>query len=262
MKIGMCAGFKDFEKIALAKKAGFDYIETSFNAYAVASKEDRDAFLACLKANDIRCEAMNGFISLKVVGPDFDEKAVKEYIDNAFVTCGETGFEVVVFGSGAARKIPEGFDYDEAKKQIAYICREFIKPNCEKYGKRVAFENLNENETNIFNTDAEINEFVNELGIDCIKALSDNYHMALVGEPYEVVATLGQNLIHAHIANPDGRFYPQPTDAHDYKPFFEAMKKAGYDARVSVEASVPKGVDAELATNLAAKYLRELIANA
>ena len=260
MKLGICAGLKDFDKIKAAKDAGFDYIETNFSAFANASDEDRAAFVECLRKNDIKCEAMNCFIGLKVVGNEFDEKAVKEYIDRAFDVCSRyTDCEIVVFGSGGARKVPEGFDKAKAMEQFEYVCREFVEPACAKHGKYTAIENLNKGETNILNTDAEINALVNKMGLPHVKLLSDNYHMAREDEPYDVIRTFGKNLVHAHIANPEGRLFPQPEDKHDYAPFFDAMKAIGYDKRVSVEAEAPKDIPLEEAMKKSVECLRQYI---
>lgn len=260
MKLGMCAGLGDFERIKAAKAAGFDYIETGFSSFANASDADREAFLACLKENDIKCEAMNGFISLKVVGDEYNEEAVKEYISRAFEVCSRyTDFAVVVFGSGGARRVPEGFDMNTAIEQFSHVCREFVEPACEKYGKLAAIENLNRGETNILNLDADVNALVNKLSLPHIKTLTDNYHMALENEPYDVIRTFGSNLAHAHIANPEGRLFPQPEDTHDYASFFNAIKSTGYDGRISVEASAPKNLPLDEAAKRCADFLRKFL---
>lgn len=262
MKVGITAGVTELDKIRIYKEAGFDYIETNFGAYSKATKEQREAFLATLKECGLKCEAMNCFISEKVVGDEFDEKKVKEYLENAFEICSETGLEVVVFGSGGARKIPEGFPYDKAKEQFEYVCRELVYPLCVKYGITVAIENLNKGETNIFNTDEEINETVNRLSLDRIKLLCDNYHMALENEPYTVIPAFGENLVHSHIANPDGRIFPMPEDDHNYAEFFRNMKKAGFEKRVSVEASCPKDMELACAAKKCVEFLKKTIEQA
>ena len=47
----------------------------------------------------------------------------------------------------------------------------------------------------------------------------------------------GDALRHVHIANPDGRVAMKPGDKADYKAFFDALRRAGYDARVSFEGN-------------------------
>ena len=63
----------------------------------------------------------------------------------------------------------------------------------------------------------------------------------------------------AHIANPEGRLFPQPEDAHDYAPFFDAIKSTGYDGRISVEAGAPKNLPLDEAAKRCAEFLRKFL---
>ena len=69
------------------------------------------------------------------------------------------------------------------------------------------------------------------------KLLCDYYHLVVEGGTPEMVAACGDALRHVHIANPDGRVAMKPDDKADYKAFFDALRRAGYDARVSFEGS-------------------------
>ena len=52
----------------------------------------------------------------------------------------------------------------------------------------------------------------------------------------ESVFLLAPFVTHAHIANPEGRRYPRRGDGFAYEVFFGALRRAGYDGCVSVEA--------------------------
>ncbi|MGN0743366.1 MAG: hypothetical protein ACI4L8_11975, partial [Candidatus Fimadaptatus sp.] len=66
---------------------------------------------------------------------------------------------------------------------------------------------------------------------------ADGFHMAEMGEGPQAIEDAGAELMrHCHIANPDGRTYPQPDDAWDYAPFFASLKRIGYTGGVSIEA--------------------------
>jgi len=45
-----------------------------------------------------------------------------------------------------------------------------------------------------------------------------------------------QHISHLHIANPVGRVVPLNRSQYDYGPFFENLKRVGYEGRISVEA--------------------------
>ena len=50
------------------------------------------------------------------------------------------------------------------------------------------------------------------------------------------IAAAGKLLAHAHCAEADGRG-PLGAKGEDQRPYFRAMKDAGYDGRISIEAN-------------------------
>ena len=49
---------------------------------------------------------------------------------------------------------------------------------------------------------------------------------------------IGDYIVHAHIANPTGRVMPEAGDNAGYEVFFDNLKKAGYNARLSLEGRI------------------------
>ena len=98
-------------------------------------------------------------------------------------------------------------------------------------------EPLRRAETNILNTQPESLALVQSVGHPHFKLLCDYYHLVVEGGTPEMVAACGDALRHVHISNPDGRVAMKPDDKADYKAFFDALRRAGYDARVSFEGS-------------------------
>ena len=80
-------------------------------------------------------------------------------------------------------------------------------------------------------------EFVQAVEHPNFKLLCDYYHLIVEGGTPEMAAACGDALRHVHIANPDGRVAMKPGDKADYKAFFDALRRAGYDARVSFEGN-------------------------
>ena len=237
MKIGIGMGPRDIYKIEYAAKAGYDYVEVALNGFTALSDEDYATFRKALKDNNIPCEAANCLFprDIHLCDETFDEKKVEEYLEKAFARAKETGIEVVVFGSGASRKIPDGFPREKAVEQITTVCIKYIQPIAEKNGLTVVIEPLNKNETNIFNTVEETAAFVKKLGLKNVKCLADSYHMDMEKEPYKNILLAGKDLAHAHIANPDGRVLPKNSDANDYSDFFATLVEIGYTGRLSAE---------------------------
>jgi len=251
MKFGACVGTSG-EKIKVMKDAGFDYVETNLTEITAMSDEDFEAFLAVLNENDIPCEASNCFIpgEYKLVGKDVDYRKISAYVSKALGRASRAGIQSAVFGSGAARKIPDGISKEEAHKQLIYFLKEIVSPEAEKYGIRIAIEPLNKKECNCLNSVVEGVAVAKATGCDNIKTLADLYHVYLEEDQMDQIAAYQGEIIHSHIANPVGRCYPLPGDGFDYAPFIKALEKAGC-TRCSIEAGTKDfNTEAPLALNL------------
>lgn len=261
MKIGYTVGCANLNKIELAAKAGFDYVEVALNGVATCSEDELAAFIECLKKNGIPCEAANCLFpgSLKLCGESFNESAVEEYLEGAFSRASLIGIDTVVFGSGGSRKIPDGFSRNTALEQLRTVCTKYLEPAAAKYGITVVIEPLNKRETNVFNSVAETSEFQKSLELEHVKCLADTYHMDMENEPYSNVELAGKNLRHTHIANPVGRVFPLASDEKDYDEFFRCLSRIGYEGRISVEASVPEGMTEEQALCETLAFLRSIV---
>jgi len=247
MKIGICTALERLSEFAAM---GVDYIEV---AVASLMAMDAGAFEAAAKAADaaraagtagedgagVGVEACNVFFpgaSIKLVGPERDEGAIRAYLAEALRRVARVGAKVVVLGSGAARRIPEGYDAARARAEFAAAAA-MAGDEAQKAGVTVALEPLNRKETNLLNSVAEGAALCREIGHPCVRLLADFYHMRAEGEPMGAVAEAGGLLVHAHIARGEGRTYPLDATEDEYGAFFAALAQAGYRGRVSVEGS-------------------------
>ncbi len=237
MKFGMCIG-GDREKIAVCKKLGFDYVESGFSLLTDENEENYDLFAAALKENDFPCISVNCFLpgSLKVTGPEVDNAALSAYIERGMRRGAALGVKKVVFGSGGARRIPEGFPYEEAVRQIFSFLSEIVSPIAEKYGITVVIEPLSLRDTNFIHTVGEGAIIAAAVNKENIRLLADLFHVNRCGDTNESIAAMRGLLRHAHIAEPVNRRFPSPQDTCDYKGFVDALEAAGCDT-CSVEAS-------------------------
>lgn len=260
MKIGFSSKFPDREKLEWIKAAGFDYVEIALKVLAESDAAVTEQFCKDLKEVGIPCESVNQLFpnGLALCGDECDPQAIAEYLEIAFSRAKAAGVKVAVFGSGGARKAPEGCD--NAEQQLAALCRNVVEPAAAKYDILVVMEPLNVNDTNTLNTVAQMAEFVRALGCPHIKGLADTYHMAVNGENYADIAQFGTDAQHMHIANPEGRKWPQKTDAHDYSGFFAALREIGYTGRLTIEANALKTADQRELLAASAAYLREVTA--
>lgn len=236
MRFGCCAPLTD---AALVRDAGFDYLEPT--VATVMGAEDDAAFAAvraAIAAAGVPVEAMNVFIprDMRITGPDADAQrdVVYAYVSEAMRRMAAVGVRVVVFGSGGARSIPEGFDRARAEDQLATFLA-YLELESATTGVQVVIEPLNTKESNIFTSVAESDQFALARGVPGISVLADLYHMAQEGETYDGMRAAGPRLRHAHVADVD-RKPPGAGEVADYPGFFRTLRAIGYTGTVSVEA--------------------------
>jgi sugar phosphate isomerase/epimerase len=236
--VGYCVGLKGLET---AKAAGFDYVELGVSEIAALSDADFDAALERVKQVGVPTPNANLFLpgTIRLTGPQpTDQEQQMAYVRKAFARLNRLGVKIVCFGSGGARRVPEGFPKEEAFQQLVAFGKR-IAPEARANGITVVIEPLRRQETNIINTTAEGFELVKAVGDPNFELLVDFYHLASEKEDPAIILQVRDHLRHLHMANPQGRVFPLKWDEFDYAPFFANLRQIGYAGRISVEASSP-----------------------
>lgn len=254
MKFGCCGnlvakgpdktGIEIVERIAAY---GYDYIELPLAEMMDLSDEEFEELRQRVKASGISCRACNNLFParLRLTGPEADMEAISDYAGRAMSRAERLGVDTVVFGSGTAKNVPEGFPYEAAYRQVAQITR-MLAPLGEKHGITIVIEPIRKPECNIINTFAEGVALAREIGHPYIRVLADYYHMAWEKETLDALRLYGgEYLRHVHFANPnlgsaeglrEGRVYPRSASEWEYQEFIHVLKGIGYDGRISIEA--------------------------
>jgi len=249
MKFGVCTAI---ENIEIVQQSGCDYLEAGFGVIASLTHQEFLQKKALIDAADIKVEAMNSFLpgsfSL-LVEYEKQQEALLGFIDIGMNRAKQLGTQVVVFGSGVARRMPEGMSWETAFGRLARFLAE-AQQIADRYGIKIAVEPLNKGECNIINSVREGDMLALASGAKNAGALADLYHMALENEDMSGIIKAGKRMLHCHIANPAGRRYPMAAEEYDYAGFFNALRSVDYDARISVEAGtdniavdLPKAVE-------------------
>ncbi len=217
--------------------AGCDFFEFGVGMLCPESPKSLfEGFKDLVSDYPLRAECFNSFIpaDLKVTGPDVDKVRLGNYLAAATERASELNGEIIVFGSGGARHVPDGFSRKRAHDQILEFL-ETAANYAREHGLVIAIEPLNRSETNVINSIAEAVLFADELRRPEIQVLVDFYHQMLEGEGFDEIVHAGERIAHVHVADTD-RLYPG-SGKYDYQLFARSLADAGYNKRVSVECN-------------------------
>jgi sugar phosphate isomerase/epimerase len=230
MQFGVCASPED---AAWIKAAGADFLEA--NVQAVLAPMDAARRPPDPAALVLPIAAYNFFLpaDLRVTGPDVDAARLATYADRACRRARASGASVIVFGSGAARKVPDGWPRARAEEQLVEAMR-LAGRAAAAAGIIIAMEPLCRAETNVLNSISEGLALLDRARAPGLAILCDLYHLAAEQEPLADLDAAAGRLAHVHVGEPVGRGPPRPggTACRD---FFAKLKAIGYDSRVSLE---------------------------
>ncbi|MCX6255118.1 MAG: sugar phosphate isomerase/epimerase [Bacteroidia bacterium] len=235
-RIGISTGIANNGILAAA---GYSFVEENVRGFLVPAEPDSvfEQKLALLKVSKLPVEACNSFLpgNLKCVGPSSAHEEILKFGETAFRRAEMAGVKTIVFGSGGARSIPEGFSRDEAKQQFISICKQ-LTPFAQKYNIVISLEPLNTQECNFINSVAEGGEIVQAVNHENFRLLADIYHMLKENESPLNITRYGHLLYHTHIAEKTGRTAPGVNN-EDFTPYFKALKDVKYEGRMAIECS-------------------------
>jgi len=236
VKFGICTSV---DNAAAVKAAGADFVEEGVGGYFQAQAPDSDwTGLTRTKTAPLPVPAANSLVpgTMKIVGPEVNRQGLRDFIDTVVRRAAQTGTRMLVFGSGGARKVPDGFDRNQAKSQIIDFLND-CAAIASRHGVTFVIEPLNRKECNIINSVAEAMEYVRAVNHPNIQCLVDSYHLWEENEPVENVRAAMPWIKHVHVADLVGRVAPGESGQADYLPLFSILKAAKYDGLVSIEAS-------------------------
>ena len=239
IKFGVCAGADKAEKL---KAIGFDFIEGGVAGTLKPNMPDAEFApeLAKLKACALPFQSCNGFIpkEYRLTGPSANHEPALTYAVKACQRADQAGIPFIVFGSGGARNLPEGFDAAKGKAQFIDFCQK-LGDRIQACKVTVVLEPLNKAECNLLNSVTEGIEYVDAIRRPRVQLLADFYHMLRENEGPDAIRKAGSRIRHCHIAELEGRKAPG-TKGEDLSGFFKALRDIGYNGGVSCECGWPK----------------------
>ena len=246
MRFGVCCSLRQAPTVLAS---GFDYVELP--AGQLFSPQAQPDFDALQKLN---VEATNLFVEgdLMLVGPDKGD--VRGYAERVVEKAALAGVQVMVIGSGAARRSPAGYDLDAAEDDFyrsMAICAEVGRA----HGVVIAPESLRREETNVGNYLGDLARMLQFKGIGYT---ADSFHVfhqpgASPSDASFWAHELPQAPSHVHLSTSDRMW--RVSEERDLKMFSTRLLELGYGGRVSLEC---RWEDFEAELPMALAQVREL----
>jgi len=171
---------------------------------------------------------------MKIAGPDVQEQAVLNYADSLFSRARQAKVKVIVLGSGAARRLPDGYDINKATADFILLGKK-IAAIAKKYNVKIALENLQSKETNFLNSVKSAADVVRRINHPNFGLNADIFHMRREGELPQSIIDAKDLLIHCEIAEDKERTLPGIM-GDDFRPYLRALRMAKYKGPLFVEA--------------------------
>lgn len=233
MRYGCCISSP--EQLAALAAAGAEYCEVPAANLTGLPDDEFDTLARAFTEGPVTSQAANVFLPADTVltGPSADTAAQDRYVATCMRRMERLGVKVLVFGSGKARAIPEGFDRAAALDQLEDFMRRAA--GCAgQHGVTLVLEPLRRKESNVFNSVREGAAFLRERRVDGFRLLADLYHMMEEGEDLDAVDESADLLSHAHVADGSARRAPGQGD-YDIAGFVSHLRAGGYTGDLSIE---------------------------
>lgn len=251
MRLGCCG---TLDAAAAIKSAGFDFLEVGVQPVLRGDEPSStwDKTAPDPKKLPLPIEAANGLVpaARPIIGPKRDPAGLQDYMQRVAKRGERVGIKRFVFGSGGARRRPDGVDDATAWTHLVEFTR-MAGEVCAHHGITLVIEHLNKNETNTLNALAECQQLCEQVDLPSVRMLVDSYHYGLENETDDAVVALGDTLRHVHIAEVEKRIEPgghgtpagsPGSPSFDFDSFFCTLRKIGYDERVSLECGWSKPI--------------------
>lgn len=235
MKLGVCIGIDQIEQ---ARKLGCDYIELPFSQIASLDDDGFEAVAQAMQKNGLTSPVMNVLLrpDMRLTGEHARSGEALDFLQGGLPRAKRLGAKTLVFGSGAARRMPQGAPREGSLEQLAQFAAA-AAAMAHPAGVAIAIEPLNGRECNLINTVAQAMDLCRAAGNPPgLGVLADLYHMSEMGDPISTLKATDGKLLHCHIAQPGDRRFCLPGDYHSYYgEFFTTLSRIGYAGGVSLE---------------------------
>lgn len=181
-------------------------------------------------------------------------KKTGDYLAELARCAADLGGDILVLGSPAQRKIPDGHTLEQAV-EFALDSLTHCLPALTETGVNLCLEPLTPKETDFMNTAADAVELIRRLSHPKVKLHLDV--KAMTAEPKSAPDTIRDFAAHAyHFHANDPNLRGPGFGDTDFKPIFAALTESGYSGWVSVEV-FDYSPDPDTIARESIRYMRE-----
>lgn len=234
--IGMATAL---ENDSILYASGFRLIGTTVDKLISPSMADsafveKVAMVRNLECRIIMCNVLFPG-KLKIAGPEVDETEVLKYLEAVLDRAKKAGVPNLILGSGGARRLPENYDVERAKKDFIQLARK-MAVLAERFGITIILENLNSTETNFLNKLRDAADVVRRVDHPNLRLNSDIYHMMKEDESADEIVRAGKLIVYCEIAEEEGRTLPG-INKEDFRPYLRALRQIGFTGPIMIEGN-------------------------
>ncbi len=218
----------------------FDFVEENVQTLLVPEQNEAAFQRRLAIAGALRKPALaaNRLLppDLKPVGPDVDEARLARWCETTMRRAEQAGVRVIVWGSGVARRVPEGWPVERAWEQFIGAVRH-AAPMAERHGVLIVIEPVCRHDSNFIMSLADGARVVDAVGHPSVRLLADFWHMEVEGESPDELVRFAPILEHVHLSE-YGMDRAEPgRRGDDFRPYLRALKSAGYDKGIVIESN-------------------------
>jgi sugar phosphate isomerase/epimerase len=234
MILGCCGGE---DRLDMIQNSGFDYIEPGVPTLRA---DLSDAEFAPKRGRfenaSVKPEVFNLFLpaDLKITGDGVDTSELMRHVETTTRRASELGGEIIVFGSGGARNILNGFSRARAYEQLGFFCA-MAADIASKHGITIVIEPLTATKSNLITSVAEGAELLEQVAHPNLALLADLYHMEVDREPWANILENAPMIEHIHVPVPSIEILTTEGPDFSHGRFLTTLKQTGYNGRISIE---------------------------
>ncbi|HOW23747.1 MAG TPA: sugar phosphate isomerase/epimerase family protein [Sedimentibacter sp.] len=245
MRIGVCTNFlkketyalhlEDFEELTSV----FDFVELPAMTISQIPEEIFEKLKDELQINKLNCDYVTNIFpkDLSVIGHDSDTKKIENYLDGLIPRLEKIGCKGIVFGSGYARRLPDGASSSFGDYCMQKLIVDVLLPKLEKSRMKVLIEPLHPELCNYLNTIEHAAKICKMCDSPYVGIVADSYNLMYYKKTPEEIAKYASYIWHVHLSESDRRA-PGNNPSEDLKRFILALRKAKYKGSISLECQM------------------------